>query len=101
MLYSDKLVQLISSNASDDEIIDCVCKVWPREILPNVLEGFVEIFLEGREDELVWRVLHADEDIAYGAACFWAWKHGLLNLFFKEFDLAKARVRLTQLGWFS
>ena len=46
------------------------------------LEGYFHYFLEYKEDELVWRVLHSDGDIAYGAAYFLAWKYDLQRLFF-------------------
>ena len=52
MTNYEKLLQLLDSDASDDEIIDCICKVWPHDSLTNLLEGYVELFLEDREDEL-------------------------------------------------
>ena len=100
-MYYEKLIHLFESEASDEEIIDCACLMGPHELCPSRVELFVLYFLEDKEDELVWRVLHGSEDIAYGAAYFLAWKYDLLGLFFKEFDLVKARERLNQLGCFS
>ena len=100
-MYYEKLIHLFESEASDEEIIDCACLMGPHEPCPSRVKWFVFYFLEDKEDELVWRVLHGSEDIAYGAAYFLAWKYDLLGLFFKEFDLVKARERLSQLGWFA
>ena len=100
-MYYEKLIHLFESEASDEEIIDCACLMGPHELCPSRVELFVLYFLEDKEYELVWRVLHGSEDIAYGAAYFLACKYDLLGLFFKEFDLVKARERLSQLGWFS
>ena len=100
MDYCQKLIHLFESDASVDEIIDCACMMGPHEPCSTRIELLILYFLEDKEDELVWRVLHGSEDIAYGAAYFLAWKYDLLGLFFKEFDLAKARERLNQLGWF-
>ena len=101
MDYCQKLIHLFESDASVDEIIDCACMMGPHEACSTRIELLVLYFLEDKEDELVWRVLHGSEDIAYGAACFLAWKYDLLGLFFKEFDLVKARERLNRLGWFA
>ena len=101
MDYCQKLFHLFESGASEEEIIDCACLMGPNEPCPLWFELYVCCFLEDKEDELVWRILHASEDIAYGAAYFLAWKYNLQNLFYEEFDLAKARERLIQLGWFS
>ena len=100
-MYYEKLIHLLESEAFDEEIIDCACLMGPHELCPSRVELFVFYFLEDKEDELIWRVLHGSEDIAYGAAYFLAWKYDLLGLFFKEFDLVKARGRLNQLGWFA
>ena len=101
MDYCQKLIHLFESDASVDEIIDCACMMGPHEPCSTRIELLILYFLEAKEDELVWRVLHGSEDIAYGAAYFLAWKYDLLGLFFKEFDLVKARERLNRLGWFS
>ena len=101
MDYCQKLMYLFETDASVDEIIDCACMMGPHEACSTRIELLVLYFLEDKEDEVVWRVLHGSEDIAYGAAYFLAWKYDLLGLFFKEFDLVKARERLNRLGWFS
>ena len=101
MDYCQKLFHLFESGASEEEIIDCACVMGPNVPCPLWFELHVYYFLEDKEDELVWRILHASEDIAYGAAYFLAWKYNLQKLFYEEFDLAKARERLIQLGWFS
>ena len=101
MDYCQKLIHLFESDASVDEIIDCACMMGLSAPCPLWFDLYVYYFLEDKEDELVWRVLHGSEDIAYGAAYFLAWKYDLLGLFFKEFDLVKARERLNRLGWFS
>ena len=100
-MYYEKLIHLFESEASDEEIIDCACLMGPSVPCPLWFDLYVYYFLEDKEDELVWRILHGSEDIAYGAAYFLAWKYDLLGLFFKEFDLVKARERLNRLGWFS
>ena len=92
---------LFETDASVDEIIDCACMMGPSVPCPLWFDLYVYYCLEDKEDELVWRSLHGSEDIAYGAAYFLAWKYDLLGLFFKEFDLVKARERLNQLGCFS
>ena len=99
-MYYEKLIHLFESNASVDAIIDCACLMGPLEPCPSRVELFVLYFLEDKEDELVRRILHGSEDIAYGAAHYLAWKYNLQKLFIEEFDLAKARERLNQLGWF-
>ena len=101
MDYCQKLMYLFETDASVDEIIDCACMMGPHAAWSTRIELLVLYFLEDKEDELVWRVLHGSEDITYGAAYFLAWKYDLLGLFFKEFDLVKARERLNRLGWFS
>ena len=101
MDYCQKLMYLFETDASVDEIIDCACMMGPHEPCSTRIELLILYFLEDKEDELIWRVLHGSEDIAYGAAYFLAWKYDLLGLFFKEFDLVKARGRLNQLGWFA
>ncbi len=89
-----------TTDASVDEIIDCACMMGPSVPCPLWFDLYVYYFLEDKEDELVWRILHGSEDIAYGAAHYLAWKYNLQKLFIEEFDLAKARERLDQLGWF-
>ena len=101
MDYCQKLMYLFETDASVDEIIDCACMMGPHETCSTRIELLVLYFLEDKEDELVWRILHGSEDIAYGAAHYLAWKYNLQKLFIEEFDLAKARERLDQLGWFS
>ena len=70
MDYCQKLMYLFETDASVDEIIDCACMMGPHEACSTRIELLVLYFLEDKEDELVWRVLHGSEDIAYGAAYF-------------------------------
>ena len=100
MDYCQKLMYLFETDASVDEIIDCACMMGPSVPCPLWFDLYVYYFLEDKEDELVWRILHGSEDIAYGAAHYLAWKYNLQKLFIEEFDLAKARARLNHLGWF-
>ena len=101
MDYCQKLMYLFETDASVDEIIDCACMMGPHEACSTRIELLVLYFLEDKEDELVWRILHGSEDIAYGASHYLVWKYNLQKLFIEEFDLAKARERPNQLGWFS
>ena len=100
MTVVEELDSLLSRGASEDEIIDCACKVGACCFYSYTFDLMFYEYLEGRLDALVWRVLHGSEEIAYGAAFYIARFYDLQEVFYRHFDLAEARERLDAFGWF-
>ena len=100
MSVIEELDSLLSRRATEDEIIDLICKVGPGGDYSNTVDWILYEYLEGRLDALVWRILHGSDEIAYGAAFYIARFYDLQDVFYRHFDLAKARERLEDFGWF-